>query len=83
MSTAAAHGLATYAGDRILDVWYPRPALGDDPEPVEGLTEQAPDEVRGTVRKPITVTIDPTKPPADVPDIYLRLPTRADIDIDG
>src|SRR3954451_8890936 len=73
MSHAAAHGLATYAGDRILDVWYPRPALGAEPTAVEGLTEQAPDPVRGTVRRPITAGIDLDRPPADVPDVYLRL----------
>src|SRR4051794_22529421 len=73
MSTAAAHGLATFAGDRILDAWFPRPALGSDPEPVEGLTEREPDRVRGVHQRPVTVTIDLEAPPADVPDIYLRL----------
>src|SRR4051794_3873150 len=71
--SAAAHGLATFAGDRILDVWYPRPALGERPTAVEGLAEQPPDPVRGTVRRPVTTRIDLDAAPADVPDIYLRL----------
>jgi 2,3,4,5-tetrahydropyridine-2,6-dicarboxylate N-succinyltransferase len=32
---AWAAGLATLAGDRVLDVWYPAPALGADGAPVE------------------------------------------------
>jgi 2,3,4,5-tetrahydropyridine-2-carboxylate N-succinyltransferase len=72
MSTASAHGLATYAGDRILDAWFPQPALGDTPAPVEGLIAGA-DAVRGVERRPITVTIDLTEAPADAPDAYLRL----------
>jgi 2,3,4,5-tetrahydropyridine-2-carboxylate N-succinyltransferase len=73
MSSAAAHGLATFAGDRILDAWFPRPALGSEPKPVEGLTERDPDAVRGVQQRPVTVTIDLDAPPADVPDVYLRL----------
>src|SRR3954452_16629688 len=70
---APAHGLATYAGDRILDVWYPRPSLGSEAEPVTGLSEQAPDPVRGVTRRPLTAAVDLDRPPADVPDAYLRL----------
>jgi 2,3,4,5-tetrahydropyridine-2,6-dicarboxylate N-succinyltransferase len=74
MSSAAAHGLATFAGDRILDVWFPRPALGREPQPVEGLGEREPDAVRGVQQRPVTVTIDDlAQPPADGPDAYLRL----------
>src|SRR6476659_7675654 len=73
MSSAAAHGLATYAGDRILDVWFPKPALGADPAPVEDLGDREPDRVRGTQQRPITVTIDLDAPPADTADVYLRL----------
>ncbi len=73
MSSAAAHGLATYAGDRILDVWYPRPALGSDPLSVEGLAERDPDLVRGVQQRPLTAVIELGAAPADVADAYLRL----------
>jgi 2,3,4,5-tetrahydropyridine-2-carboxylate N-succinyltransferase len=51
-------GLATYEGDRILDVWFPS---GD----VE-LTDNG-------RRRVIEVEIDPARPPNDVADVYLRL----------
>jgi 2,3,4,5-tetrahydropyridine-2-carboxylate N-succinyltransferase len=74
MSSAAAHGLATYAGDRILDVWFPRPALGAEPAPVEGLSDRVPDSVRGVQQRTISVAIaDLQAAPADAPDAYLRL----------
>jgi len=73
MSSAAAHGLATYAGDRILDVWYPRPALGTDPVAVESLSEREPDPVRGVQQRPLTAVIDLAAAPSDVADAYLRL----------
>ena len=34
---ATATGLATYAADVLLDVWYPQPALGDKAAHVTGL----------------------------------------------
>jgi 2,3,4,5-tetrahydropyridine-2-carboxylate N-succinyltransferase len=73
MSSAAAHGLATYAGDRILDAWFPDPALGDTPNDVQGLAERDPDPLRRTQQRPITVTIDLDAPPQDTADAYLRL----------
>jgi 2,3,4,5-tetrahydropyridine-2-carboxylate N-succinyltransferase len=74
MSSAAAHGLATYAGDRILDVWFPRPVLGDTPADVQGLGDREPDAVRGVQQRAITVTIaDLAAAPADAADVYLRL----------
>ncbi len=72
MSSAAAHGLATFAGDRILDAWFPRPVLGTEPADVSELSART-DPARGVERRPITVTIDLDQPPADVPDLYLRL----------
>jgi 2,3,4,5-tetrahydropyridine-2,6-dicarboxylate N-succinyltransferase len=72
MPTAAAHGLATYAGDRILDAWFPRPVLGDQPADVGELAGQD-STTRGVERKPITVTIDTDAAPQDVADVYLRL----------
>ncbi len=74
MTAAAAHGLATFAGDRILDVWFPRPALGDTPAAVEGLTDREPDAVRGVHQRAITVNIaDLDDAPKDTADVYLRL----------
>ena len=58
MSTVTATGLATYAGDRILDTWFPR-----EPRPL------APDDRRRVVE----VEIDTDAAPQDVPDAYLRL----------
>jgi 2,3,4,5-tetrahydropyridine-2-carboxylate N-succinyltransferase len=51
-------GLATFAGDRILDAWFPA-----------GEAELA-DNGR---RRVVEVEIDPAAPPRDVPDVYLRL----------
>ncbi len=53
-----ATGLATFAGDRILDAWFPA-----------GQVELR-DHGR---RRVIEVEIDPEAPPKDVPDAYLRL----------
>jgi 2,3,4,5-tetrahydropyridine-2-carboxylate N-succinyltransferase len=53
-----ATGLATFAGDRILDAWFPA-----------GRLELA-DNGR---RRVIEVEIDAGAPPKDVPDAYLRL----------
>jgi 2,3,4,5-tetrahydropyridine-2-carboxylate N-succinyltransferase len=72
--SASGHGLATVDVDsgRVLDVFYPRPALGDEPEPVE-LTA-GDDDLRGVREEPVrTVIADLDQPPADVPDAYLRL----------
>ena len=63
---ACAHGLATFSGDRILDTWFPRPAVSHTPQDVEGLAS-----IGG--RRAITVRIDLDAPPRDVPDAYLRL----------
>jgi len=72
-AAAAAVGLATFDGERILDVWYPRPALGSTPTPV-ALRDAEPDSVRGVHRRVIEVAIgDLAAPPADTADAYLRL----------
>jgi len=74
MSSAAAIGLATFAGDRVLDVWFPRPVLDAPAAPVDGLADRDPDAVRGVQQRAIEVSIsDLTAPPTDVPDAYLRL----------
>ena len=77
-------GLATYAGDRLLDVWYPEPSLGAEGEQGarEVLGAQAgdlagaarTDDLRGTRSVVVeTVIADLQEPPADAADAYLRL----------
>ena len=63
------------AGDTVLDVWYPSPALGTTPPDVPGLDAGIDrDNVRGvTVRSVITVIEDLQAAPADTADAYLRL----------
>ena len=83
--TAWGHGLATvtHAGS-VLDVWYPRPALGarphddargPDADATLALVERAAgtDDVRGVRTQVVTVEIDLDAPPADTVDAYLRL----------
>ena len=84
-STAWGYGLMTAvvagpAEGAILDTWYPEPALGRPPTasvPPPGLTaltgtrESAKD--RGVKLAVVLTEIDLTRPPADVPDAYLRL----------
>lgn len=72
---ASGLGLATYAGDTVLDVWYPHPTLGDIPTDVPGLDAGAVhDELRGVSVKGIrTVISDLQAPPVDAADAYLRL----------
>jgi 2,3,4,5-tetrahydropyridine-2,6-dicarboxylate N-succinyltransferase len=74
---AAGHGLATIdvASGTTLDVWYPAPALGRDPAPVEGLAaaERADDDRGVRIAAVATVVEDLSAPPADAADAYLRL----------
>ncbi|TXH42395.1 MAG: 2,3,4,5-tetrahydropyridine-2,6-dicarboxylate N-succinyltransferase [Actinobacteria bacterium] len=72
---ASGIGLATYAGDALLDVWYPRPALSATPADVRGLESCIDsDQVRGTRTATIvTVIEDLSEPPVDAADVYLRL----------
>ena len=72
---ASGLGLATFAGDTILDVWYPAPALGTVPPDVPSLDSGIDsDNARGvSVRSVITVIEDLQAPPADTADAYLRL----------
>ena len=74
-SPASVVGLATYAGDTLLDAWYPAPALAATPTAVDGLGEvDRADAVRGTRTVTITTTItDLSEPPADTADAWLRL----------
>jgi 2,3,4,5-tetrahydropyridine-2,6-dicarboxylate N-succinyltransferase len=74
-TSTAGVGLATFSAGSILDVWYPRPALGVEPPPVPGLDAAArTDDVRGVEVRPVRTEItDLQTPPADVADAYLRL----------
>jgi 2,3,4,5-tetrahydropyridine-2-carboxylate N-succinyltransferase len=77
-------GLATYAGEKLLDAWFPEPTLGLEGAPARtgtALAEDAElaraardDELRGvSVKVVATVTPDLQQPPADAGDAYLRL----------
>ena len=74
-SPASAVGLATYAGDSLLDVWYPAPSLGATPSDVVGLGDVVRnDDVRGTRTVTVTTTIpDLSVAPVDTADVWLRL----------
>jgi len=73
--SASALGLATFAGDTMLDAWYPEPALGADPPDVPSLDSGIDsDAARGvTVRSIVTIIDDLQAAPADTADAYLRL----------
>ena len=71
---ATATGLATYAADVLLDVWYPQPALGDKAAHVTGLERGIDtDALRGVRVEVITTTWDLAAAPKDAADAYLRL----------
>jgi 2,3,4,5-tetrahydropyridine-2-carboxylate N-succinyltransferase len=72
---ASASGIATLAGERVLDVYYPEPRLGADGEPGAQTTGQGSyDEVRGVTSVPVHTSIASlADPPADAYDAYLRL----------
>jgi len=74
-TTASGVGLATYdADDRLLDVWFPEPVLGDDAATPGGLAALAgADPVRATRSVVVTVRTDLQSPPTDAADVYLRL----------
>jgi len=72
-------GLATITEDgRVLDTWYPAPALGTppagDPAPPAELAALAGKDDRRGVRTEVALTtVDLAAPPADARDAYLRL----------
>ncbi len=77
-ATAWGYGLATRTEDgRVLDTWYPAPALGqppDEPSPPADLGALAGKDDRRRVRTEVVLsTADLGAPPADAPDAYLRL----------
>jgi 2,3,4,5-tetrahydropyridine-2-carboxylate N-succinyltransferase len=72
---ASGLGLATFAGDTILEVWYPAPALGTTPADVPNLDAGIDSDTARdvSVRSIVTVIDDLQSPPVDTADAYLRL----------
>jgi 2,3,4,5-tetrahydropyridine-2,6-dicarboxylate N-succinyltransferase len=72
---ASGLGLATFAGDTILEVWYPAPALGTTPTDVPNLDAGIDSDTARdvSVRSIVTIIDDLQSPPADTADAYLRL----------
>jgi 2,3,4,5-tetrahydropyridine-2-carboxylate N-succinyltransferase len=65
-------GIATFADDKILEVFYPAPRLGGPGEELD--FEEVTDDLRGTRQAAIVTSIDDLQaPPADTADAYLRL----------
>jgi 2,3,4,5-tetrahydropyridine-2,6-dicarboxylate N-succinyltransferase len=88
MTGAWGAGLATFSGDRLLEAFYPEPALGApshggepgaremraDEAARHGLPSGGPDERRRVRQAPVlTVIADLDEPPHDAADAYLRL----------
>jgi 2,3,4,5-tetrahydropyridine-2,6-dicarboxylate N-succinyltransferase len=76
--TDGAHGtgLATLAGERVLDAYFPEPRLGggDAPRGTRPTGQAAPDDARGVRVVPIATAIASlADPPRDAYDAYLRL----------
>lgn len=76
MSTLAhGHGIATLAGNTVLDVWFPAPAMGaltGSPDAALSALAVA-DNDRGVTRELVSIEIDISQPPVDAKDAYLRL----------
>ncbi|MGH3355076.1 MAG: 2,3,4,5-tetrahydropyridine-2,6-dicarboxylate N-succinyltransferase [Nocardioidaceae bacterium] len=76
-TTAWGFGLATTThSGKVLDAWYPFPALGDpdsDTPPTELRALEGTDEGRAVRRTVVRTHIDLSNAPADAPDAYLRL----------
>ena len=67
-------GLATFSGDRILEVFFPAPRLGSEGEHDPLSVPERTDDRRGTRQAPIvTVIEDLSRPPEGAADAYLRL----------
>lgn len=72
---ASAIGLATIAGDVVLDVWYPAPTLGAIPKDVPDISSgiNSTESIGAQVRSISTTIADLSAPPTDTADAYLRL----------
>ncbi|MCX6459392.1 MAG: 2,3,4,5-tetrahydropyridine-2,6-dicarboxylate N-succinyltransferase [Actinobacteria bacterium] len=73
--SASGIGLATWADDSLLDVWFPAPTLGIEPLDVSDISAAInSDDVRGVRVSTVRVLIpDLELPPVDGPDAWLRL----------
>ncbi|MEI8080774.1 MAG: 2,3,4,5-tetrahydropyridine-2,6-dicarboxylate N-succinyltransferase [Actinomycetes bacterium] len=73
--SASGIGLATWADDSLLDVWFPAPTLGIEPLDVSDISAAInSDDVRGVRVSTVRVLIpDLALPPVDGPDAWLRL----------
>jgi len=74
-SPASGIGLATYAGDTLLEVWYPSPSLGATPIDVHGIGgHDRGDDLRGVRTVTVTTAIaNLSAAPVDTADVWLRL----------
>ena len=72
---ASAIGLATIAGEVVLDVWYPAPTLGAIPKDVPDISSgiNSTETIGAQVRSISTTIADLAAPPVDTADAYLRL----------
>ena len=72
---ASAIGLATIAGEVVLDVWYPAPTLGAIPKDVPDISSgiNSTETISAQVRSISTTIPDLSAPPTDTADAYLRL----------
>lgn len=72
---ASAIGLATIAGDVMLDAWYPSPTLGTTPKDVPDISSgiNSTETIGAQVRSISTTIADLSAPPIDTADAYLRL----------
>ncbi len=73
--SASAIGLATYSGETLLDVWYPKPILSTTPAEVSGLASAVDSDELRQVRTSVITTVisDLNTAPKDAADVYLRL----------
>ncbi len=72
---ASANGVATLAGDRVLDAYYPSPRLGAWGEPgTRTVGQRSFDDIRKVATVPVETSIASlADPPVDAYDAYLRL----------
>lgn len=72
---ASGHGIATFSGETVLDVWFPEPSLGAlIGNPSESLSKLVGvDEVRKVRREVVSLEIDLNNAPVSAVDAYLRL----------
>jgi 2,3,4,5-tetrahydropyridine-2-carboxylate N-succinyltransferase len=72
---ASGRGLATSDGSgRVLEAWFPAPALGATPAEPPVALRPAVDEIRAVTVHPVEIVIGSlAEPPADAADAYLRL----------